>query len=311
MDVFLVFLNYFLWSSAFALGKSALSYCPPLFLIAVRMIIAGLLILGFVFVFKREQFKIKKGQLSTLFLLALMAVYLSNAFEMWGLQFLTAAKACFIYSLTPFISALFSYFQFKEQITLRKMVGLFIGFVGFIPIFMHHTGSEQMLGGFFIFSWAEIALIIGTITAVYGWILLRKLGKEEKMSPLMANGCSMLMGGAMALAHSGLVETWSPTPVTNWTAFLQGVAAIILISNLICYNFYGWLLKRFTATFLSFAGLISPLFAAFYGWLLHGETVPPIFFFSLAILLSGLWLIYYEELRLGYIEKKKLTPKPA
>jgi drug/metabolite transporter (DMT)-like permease len=122
---------------------------------------------------------------------------------------------------------------------------------------------------------------------------------------MMANGSAMLIGGAMALVHSAFVESWTPTPVSNWAGFSQGVAAIILVSNLVCYNMYGWLLKRFTATFLSFSGLVSPLFAAFYGWMLHGETVHPSFFLSVGILCSGLWLVYFEELRLGYLGKAK------
>jgi drug/metabolite transporter (DMT)-like permease len=305
MTVILVFLNYFLWSSTFTLGKAALGCSPPLFLTAVRMIAAGILILGFLFLFRNQQFRVKKGQLFTLVMLATTSVYLSNAFELWGLQYLTAAKACFIYSLTPFLSAILSYFQFQEKLTTRKILGLSIGFLGFMPVFLHQSGSEQLLGGLLFFSWAEIALILATITSVYGWILLRKLGKDEGMSSMMSNGSAMVIGGFMALIHSFVVESWTPTPVTNWVGFSQGVAAIIIVSNLMCYNLYGWLLKRFTATFLSFSGLVSPLFAAFYGWMLHGETVPPTFFLSVAILCSGLWLVYSEELRLGYFAKSK------
>ena len=269
------------------------------------MLLGGMIILAFLALFKRKDLRLKKHHFFPLILFAITAVYLSNIFEFWGLQYLTAAKACFIYSLSPFLSALFSYFQFREKISSKKLLGLVIGFIGFIPVLLNQSGAEQLLGGISFLSWAEISLIIATVTAVYGWILLRKLGKEEEVSPLMANGTSMFLGGIFALGHSFLTENWNPLPVTNYPGFLQGVLLMILISNLFCYNLYGWLLKHFTATFLSFAGLTTPLFAAFFGWIILGETVSWTFFLSVGIISIGLWLVYAEELRLGYIVRRR------
>lgn len=306
MFLFSVFLTFFIWSTSFTLGKATLLYSPPLFLTGFRMLLAGLILLGFLVIFKRSALKIKKHQLFPLILLGLTGVYLANAFEFWGLQYLSAAKACFIYSLSPFLSALFSYFQFKEKVTFKKLMGLIVGFVGFFPVLLTQSGSEELAGGWSYLSWAEISLILATVAAVYGWVLLRKLGKDEDgMSPLMSNGSSMVIGGAFALIHSMMTENWNPIPVTHFAPFFEGVMMMIVISNLICYNLYGWLLKRFTATFLSFAGLLTPLFAAFFGWIFLQETVSWNFFLSVGIISFGLWLVYAEELKLGYFLKKK------
>lgn len=288
-----------------------LEFTSPVFLTGSRMFLAGLIILLFLLLFKRKDFKIKKSQIFPLILLSLTSVYLTNAFEFWGLQYLTAAKACFIYSLSPFLSAIFSYFQFNEKLTLRKFLGLGVGFIGFIPVLLSQSGSEELLGGFSFFSWAEVALMIATVTSVYGWVLLRKLGKDEGMSPLMANGTSMTLGGLFALIHSLIIDQWAPVPINNYFGFFQGILLMIIVSNLICYNLYGWLLKRFTATFLSFVGLMTPLFAAFFGWVYLGETVSWTFFLSVGIISFGLWLVYSEELRLGYILKKAAASQAA
>ncbi len=308
MPLFFVFLTFFIWSTSFTLGKVTLLSAPPVFLTSARMLIAGVLLLGFLAVVKREELKIKKHQFFPLILLGLTAVYLTNIFEFWGLQFLTSAKACLIYSLSPFITALLSYFQFKERVTGRKLVGLIIGFVGFMPVLLSQSGSEGLIGNFFFLSWAELALVGAVVFSVYGWILLRKLGKEDGMSPVMANGSSMFIGGLFALIHSLFVDSWTPTPIINYGGFFQGVLLMIIVSNLICYNLYGWLLKRFTATFLSFAGLMTPIFAAFFGWLVLGEAVSRSFFFSVGVISIGLWLVYFEELRLGYIVRKEKRP---
>ncbi|HRE30725.1 MAG TPA: EamA family transporter, partial [Candidatus Berkiella sp.] len=91
---------------------------------------------------------------------------------------------------------------------------------------------------------------------------------DFRFTPIMANGVSMLIGGILALTHSYLSgETWAPIPVVNgkFYAFAECALWMTLISNVICYNLYGFLLKRFSATFMALAGLITPLFASLFG----------------------------------------------
>jgi drug/metabolite transporter (DMT)-like permease len=302
VNIFLVFLTFGLWSTSFSFGKIALQVSSPLFVTGIRMLFAGVILLVYIKI-KKGSLRVEKGQWFYLILLALFAVYLSNAFEFWGLQYLTAAKACFIYSLSPFLSAIFSYFQFKEKLTPKKCLGLFIGLLGFIPVLIAQSDFDSLAGGIGYLSWPELALVGATVCAVYGWIILRKLGKDYNMSPGLANGYSMFIGGALALTQSGITESWSPSPVSNWLPFIEGVFFLLLLSNLICYNLYGSLLKKFTATFLSIAGLMTPIFASFFGWLFLGETVEWIFFLSVGVISTGLWFVHSEELRLGYIQK--------
>ena len=297
---------YATWSSVFSLGKWTLERCPPLFLTASRMLIAGALLLGFMALTRRAAFKLTKRQLLSLALLGLFSIYLTNAFEFWSLQHMTAAKTCFFYSLTPFFSALFSYLHFGEKMNRRKWLGMAIGFAGFIPVLASQKGASELLSGFSYLSWPEMSMLAAAVCTSYGWILLRLLVKEESISPLMANGASMLIGGLFALTHSLFVDTWAPIPVLaeNLPSFLQGTLLMTLISNVLCYNLYGMILKRYTATFVSFMGLLSPIFASLNSWILLGEQPSLIIFASTAIVSIGLWLIYSAELKQGYIQKE-------
>jgi drug/metabolite transporter (DMT)-like permease len=305
MSLFLVVFMYAAWSSVFALGKWTLEHCPPLFLTASRMILAGGLLLAFLAFRNRTALKINGKQLASIALLALFNIYLTNALEFWGLQQMTAAKTCFFYSLSPFFSALFSYLHFGERMNTRKWLGMGIGFLGFIPVLLQQKGANELLSSLSFISWPELAMIGATICSVYGWILLRLLVRNQDTSSLMANGSSMLIGGCFALGHSFLVDSWHPLPVSAADAlpFTQGILAMTLVSNLLCYNLYGFLLKRFTATFISFMGLLSPIFASFTAWALLGEALSPVLLFSTSVVSMGLWLIYSAEIRQGYIRK--------
>lgn len=298
--MFFVFLLYALFASVFTLGKTGLEYSSPLFLVGTRMFCAGCLMLLYLFLFKREQFVFKKEHIWRVIRLAAFNIYFTNVFEFWGLKYLTSFKTCFIYSLSPFISALLSYMMLEEKMSPKKWAGLVIGFVGLAPILLSETSSEELTGHFLFLSWAEISVIAATICSVYGWILLRQLVKENNYSPLMANGLSMLIGGAMALTHSGLVEEWNPIPVTAFWPFLEIAVLLMIISNFIAYNLYGVLLRKYSATFMSFAGFTTPLFTALFGWFFLGETVSLPFYASAVIVFMGLALFHQEELRLGY-----------
>jgi len=226
---------------------------------------------------------------------------------------MTAAKTCFFYSLCPFFSAFFSYLHFGEKMNARKWLGMGVGFAGFIPVLAMQKGASELLSGVSFLSWPELSMLAAAICTSYGWILLRVLVKDQAISPLMANGASMLIGGLFALTHSFLIDDWAPFPVTaqNASAFVQGTLAMTFISNVLCYNLYGYILKRFTATFVSFMGLLSPIFASFNSWIFLDEPVSMIILASTGIVSTGLWLIYSAELRQGYIIKKQPQPSKA
>jgi drug/metabolite transporter (DMT)-like permease len=320
MSIFLVVFMYATWSSVFSFAKIALEHSPPLFLTASRMLLAAVLLLGYLAIRKRSTFKFTGKQILLLCLLALFSIYLTNACEFWSLQHLTAAKACFIYSLSPFFAALFSYLHFGEKMNGRKWLGVAVGIVGFIPVLAIQKGAGELLTSFSFLSWPELAMMGASLSTAYGWILLRMIvnpspqnraaSKPSAISPLMANGASMLLGGLLALGHSYLVEIWNPIPVTSssFAPFAQGVLTMTFISNILCYNLYGFLLKRFTATFLSFMGLLSPIFASLNSWFFLGEQPSPVIFFSTAVVSLGLWMIYSAELRQGYIRKAESAP---
>jgi drug/metabolite transporter (DMT)-like permease len=303
MSVLFAVLMYAVWSSVFSLSKLTLQYCPPLFLTGTRMVLAGVLLLLFIACFRRFDFKINRKQLLSLGLLAFFSIYLTNALEFWGVQFLSAAKTCFIYSLSPFFTALFSYIHFKEKMNRNKWIGMGISFIGFVPVLMMQTGSEELLNAFSFFSWPTLAIMGAVLASVYGWILLRIVVKDQATSPLMANGTSMFIGGMLAFIHSFFVETWNPTPIAvdHVAPFLKGLLIMTFLYNILCYNLYGMFLKRFTATFLSFIGLLSPIFASANGWLFLGEPISWTILLSTGVVSLGLWVFYRAELKQGYI----------
>jgi len=291
-----------LFSLSFILGKFLLLYGAPIFITAFRMLLAGVIILVFQYFREPKSFIISPKMIWPLCILSIFNVYATNVFEYWGLQYLTSSKACFLYNFSPFVAALFSYFMFQERMTFLKILSLVIGFVGFLPLLLTESKAEEIVGGVSFLSWPELALLTAAVATVYGWIGMKQL-VQMNYSPLTANGISMFAGGILSLLTSFVFESWNPVPVSDWSEFIVWTIPLTIVSNFICYNLYGYLLKKYSATLMIFIGFSSPFFTAFFGWLWLNETVSWPFFLSAAIVFSALYLYYYEEIKLGYMEK--------
>lgn len=304
----LVFVLYALFASVFTVAKVGLEYTSPYFLVGSRMFAAGLIMLAYQYARSSASFKLTRTAIIRLTALGVINIYLTNVMEFWGLQYLTTFKTCFIYSLSPFVAAILSYFLLSETLTKKKALGLGLGFLGFIPILLHQTDLERISGEFGFISWAEGSVIVAAVASTYGWILLRQSVKDDRVPPVLANGISMTIGGGLALAHSFSTEGWHPLPVTEMMPFLQCTLFLIVVSNLLAYNLYGYLLQHFTATFLSFSGFSTPIITALFGWLFLGEHVNVYFITSASIVFFSLILFYQEELRIEGIVKADQAP---
>lgn len=295
--MFLSLTLFALFALVFTISKEALLHASPFFLVGFRMLLAGGIMLAFMALRNWQSLRIPRKAWGALLLLSIANIYLTNVFEFWGLQYLTASKTCFLYSLSPFVSAAISFVFLKETMTSKKWFGFLIGFAGFIPILLHQTSTESIAGTFGIFSLPELAVLFAVITSQLGWITLRFLVNTHNLPTLVANGYSMLIGGLLALVHSSITESWNPIPVFSMKPFILCSFALIIVSNGICYNLAGTILKRFSATFMSFVGLTTPLFTALFGFIAHNETTPISFWISYIIVLVGLVVFYLEELR--------------
>lgn len=295
--MFLIFLLYAICASTFTISKAALAYSQPFFYVAIRMMIAGL-ILG-VYSGVRAwmgglSIKIRRADWWLFAQIIIFHIYLTYIFDMSGLKDLTSTESALIYNLSPFVAAIFSYLVFDEYMTSRKWLGLAIGFTSFFP--------DILAGGHITASfWPKILTLGAVISSAYGWIVMRKLVKEGGYEPALINGIGMFFGGVLALGTSFITESWVPSPVSNWHNFIELTLLIVVVANLLFYNLYGYLLSYYTATFLSFAGFLCPIIAGLLGNFFLNEPFTWQMGFSLVTVSIGLFIFYQEELKQGYI----------
>ena len=280
-------------------------YAAPFFIVGSRMTAAGVILLLYLYFYDKKSLRFNRFTLHRLFLLAFFNVYLTNVCEFWGLQYLSSAKTCLLYSISPFLSALLSFFILGEKLNVKKWIALCFGFVSFLPIIFYQSEEEISLGKLGIFSFPELAVFSAASFSVYGWILIRQLQKASQLSPLMINGYSMLLGGILTLSHSYTLEVWNPIPVYHVAGFLKSSLWMLIISNFICYNLYGFLLRKYSATFMSFAGFTTPIFSMIFATIFLAEENPWQFWLSLFAVFSSLYFFHKEEIESQFYETRK------
>lgn len=301
--MFQVFLMYALFGSIFSVGKIALEASEPFFLTAIRMLIAGGCLIGYLYFTRPSALYLPKKLWPVMGAVAVFNVFITNAFEFWGLQYMHSGKTSLIYSLSPFFAALLAYTLGTEQMTRKKWMGLAVAMVAFGPLMLQPWFEESQTPVHSLEMLAEAALLTSATCCVIGWYFVKKLAVVHEISGVAINGYSFVIAGVLCLIPSFFFEEWQPVPVTKWTDFLWTLCYIIIIHNLICYSIYAHSLKRFSVTFMSFAGLSSPLFAGLFGWFFLKEEISSAFFIALVGITIGLLLFSFEEKKKIEIEQ--------
>lgn len=280
----------------FPISKLSLAYGHPLFLVGIRMVSSGILFLIFE-QWRGYTLRWQRHYLILLVALSFFNVFITNCLQFWALQYTTASKALLIFNTAPFIAAVLSYFLYNETITLKKVIALIIAFVGFLPVLWTANDTTTMIG------MPEIALLLGALTSVIGWLVMKKLLQIHGSSLVMLNGISMLVGGLMFFPASFFIEGKGWYTIIHLPMLGLLLLVLIVANNIINYNCYAYFLRHFSATLLFLISFTAPLFSLFFAWLFLGEKIGFSFVVTVVIVSVGLILYYQEEKRLQEAKK--------
>lgn len=284
---------YMIFPLTFSSAKTAALYTPILFFIGLRLIISGLLLLLYLYA-QRQSLTIQKKDYADFFKIILTGIILTFIPEYTALASTTIAKTAFLFTLTPFFTFLLSYRYGLEGLSIKKIIGLCVGIIGIVPLILQTTDLTSLTLGF---SLPDVLILFSVINYAYSWVKVKKLLTYRSYSPLLINGWMQFIGGIGVTAYSLYFDYYKKLPctlVTNWPLVSVYLFYIIIV-GLICYTLYGYLLKEYSATLVSFFVCTEPLFASLYGWLLFRETVTQFFFIATFIVTVGLYIFYQEE----------------
>lgn len=280
-----------IFASTFIIGKNSLHLIRPIFLVGSRMAISGALLLIW-YLFRHRSVRIEKKHIGIFLQIALFKVYIAYVFDTLAAQYVSSHKWALIWTMAPFITAIFSWFFLKEKFGKFKILALFFGFLGFIPIIFITNPQSSVVESSSIPYLPEFVMILTMLSYSYAWIVTKKLVYEYE--GILINGVTMFLGGVAALVTSFFVEAAPLYPHCSGQQFMLW-ASLGVIANIAAYELYIVLLRHHSPTLLSFAALLDPIIVSFFGWLVYSRTISWYFFFSIILLSIGLYIFWWAE----------------
>lgn len=269
-----------LWSSAFSVGKIAITDCPPLIFLAVRFLAAGALMLGIAAV-RGMPWTLSKRDVAVFAALGVanQAMYLGIGFI--GLKTVSTGLAVLIISSNPIVAVVFAALLLGERMTWRKALGLLLGLggVAFVVKSRLTLGTDQAGGIVFV--------LIALCAFVAGTILFKLFAPRQGL--WIGNGVQSLAAGvvltpfAAGFEHVGdIVPTWS---------LVAAFAYSVLIVSVFVYLLWFHILSVSGATAASSYHFLIPPIGMLFGWLMLGEHLEVADLFGIVPVAIGIYLV--------------------
>lgn len=273
-----------MWSSAFTSARIIVADASPLFSLALRFLISGLL--GVAIARAMGQgWRLTRGQwrATILFGICQNALYLGLNFV--AMQWVEASVAAIIASALPLLVALAGWQLMGERLRPLGIVGLLAGFAG-VAIIM---GSRVSAG----VDPLGIALCVaGVLALTFATLAVR--GATSGGNFMMVVGLQMLVGAAVLFVAAPLLETIHVNP--TWPLALA-FAYTTLVPGLLATLTWFMLLHRIGPVRAATFHFLNPVFGVSIAWALLGERLGPADLLGVLVITGGILAVQLTRQR--------------
>lgn len=269
------------WGSSFILIKKALIAFHPFDLACMRLTVSALAFTP-VIIYHRKRIPWKRWKL---FLTVGLCGSGVPAFMYFLAQTnINSMVSGLLNSLTPIWTLIIGIMIFKNPMDKYKTIGVIIGFIGAasLMIFGESEGSNSNL-------WYGLFIVIGTLCYGMSGNLVKHYLQD--VDSIIISATSFFLVGVpaliMLLLHGTIFDvTYSEQAMYSFGALLLLSLIGTVLATIIFYK----LIQETNAVFGSSVAYIMPLIAIFWGFL-DGETLGLVVLVSMALILSGVYLI--------------------
>jgi len=135
---------YIIWGSTFLATRYAIETIPPLMMIGIRSVIAGIIL--YLLSRLKSKEKIKGENIFPLFALGAMFFLIGHGLLAWAQQYVPSGIAAVLVTPEPLWIIGIEWFFLKDtRVKLRGILGLFFGFGGVVYLIASTTGSSTSI----------------------------------------------------------------------------------------------------------------------------------------------------------------------
>lgn len=149
------------WGLVWPIYKVALNYTPPFLFAGMRTLLGGIL-LSLVLFPKRNEIQWKKTW-PIYVISAFFNIMIFNGVQTYGLQFLPSGLFSVIVYLQPVLVVLLAWLWLKESLTIVKILGMVIGFLGVVAVSFEGISGQVSFYGILLAFITGLGWAIGTV----------------------------------------------------------------------------------------------------------------------------------------------------
>jgi len=277
----------FIWGLNFTVIKSAMRYFSPMPFNAIRFTMASALLLIFLKI-REKSISIRREDLKTFILLALIGNSLYQVLFINGIYRTTAGNSSLLLATTPIFVALISYALNIEKIAKRVWQGIFLSFAGIALLIL---GSERTVAFALQNIIGDLLILAGTICWSIYTVLSRPMLQRYSSLKLTALTIAMGTPPIIIFAIPSLnTQNWSNIPVEAWTGLVYSAVLAIALGYTIWYTGVSQIGSAQTSIYEYLITLIAIATA----WIFLSEIMTLIQVVGAVLVLLGLYLSRME-----------------
>jgi drug/metabolite transporter (DMT)-like permease len=285
ISVLLYALLCFVWGSTWLVIKIGYGGLGPFNVAALRFLMAGALFAPLIWVFGARW---PRGREEWLLVSWVGLVMFAGDYGLiyWGEQFLDSGLTAILFATLPLITILFAHAYLPgERITLRKLTGTLVAFLGVVSLFGDRVRLDAAQAG------PMLAIVASAVCAATVGVASKRHGSA--LHPAALNAPAMI-GGAVILMAVSLVAGdgfMLPRDEATWGA----IAYLAIAGSVLTFLIYFTLLKTWSVTSLSFISVFTPAIALLLGFVFLDERPTLLTGVGAALVLIGVVLAVTKE----------------
>jgi drug/metabolite transporter (DMT)-like permease len=222
-----------IWSSSFLWIKIAVQELGPVTVVAYRSLF-GVLFAGSIVFIRRLQWPRGGREWFPFIVLGLTNIAIPIFLITWGEQYIDSAVASILNATVPLFALVIAHFMLQDdKMTLNKVVGILIGFVGVVFIMGKDISVTQNS------AWGQLAVIVASMFYAFSGVYARKNTTHVEG---IVRGASPLVSAALIMGISSfLLESPVKIPALpiTWIALLWlGILGSGLAFMMLYYLFH-------------------------------------------------------------------------
>ena len=265
-----------LWGGSFLFMRVAAPVLGPVWLIALRVLIAGLVLLPLVL--RRRQLGLLREYGWRLLWVGFVSAAMPFTLLAYSSLELTAGLTSILNATVPIFGVLIGMAVYSEAISLRRLAGVLLGFVGVVVLVgLPQAGSS-----------APLLSVLAGLGAAVSYVFAANFAKRRlSEAPTLVFVTGSQLGAAVFLLP---LLPMFPPPQTPDAWVVAAVLGLAVLSTALAFVIYFQLIREVGPTRTLTVTYLIPVFAFSWGALLLDEGITLVMLLGGALVLSGVAL---------------------